>query len=418
MNSAFTYPQSKPSSEGVPSNVLSVSDLTSRVRSLLTERAEFSDLWVRGEVSNHRTHTSGHMYFDLKDANSMMRCVMFANSARRVRFKVDDGIRVRVRGRIDLYEPRGDIQINVSEMVPDGIGELFVALERLKKELAALGLFDEAVKRPIPQFPRRIGLVTSPTGAAVHDFLNIVMRRFPAVEILLVPVRVQGDGAEEEIAEALAILSEIDDVDVVVLARGGGSIEDLWAFNTEMVARAIRRSRAPVLSGIGHETDITIADMAADRRAPTPSAAAELVVPDIREVRNCLGAALRAIQTTALSRLSSVRARLDAKACSMGFRRPEMVLDPLRQRIDSLNDRAERALAASIRARRDALAAKMGVLAAMDPRAILSRGYSLTTDGAGRPVTGISRIDVGDDVRVIFSDGELLCTINEKRQRS
>jgi exodeoxyribonuclease VII large subunit len=254
---------------------LTVSELTARVK-ILVEGA-FAEVWVEGEVSNFRRHSSGHWYFTLKDEGAMLRCASFRMQNRLIRFTPEDGLTIRAHGRLSLYEARGEYQLIAEYMEPVGVGALQLAFEQLKRRLAAEGLFDIERKRPLPALPRRIGVVTSPTGAAVRDILRILKRRNEAVSILIAPVRVQGDGAATEIAEAIELLNERDDVDVIIVGRGGGSVEDLWCFNEECVARAIFYSRVPVISAVGHETDFTIADFVADLRASTPSAAAEMV---------------------------------------------------------------------------------------------------------------------------------------------
>src|SRR5512136_2779310 len=269
--------------------ILTVSRLTALIRSTLEEN--FEHVWVEGEVSNLSTPSSGHLYFTLKDAGAQLRCVMFKGAVRNLRFRLKDGMGLILRGRITVYEQRGDYQLIAEYAEPLGIGALQLAFEQLKERLVREGLFDESRKKPLPVLPQRIGVVTSPTGAAIHDILTVVNRRFANVQILIVPVRVQGDGAAAEIAAAIDDVNRYGAVDVMIVGRGGGSLEDLWAFNEEAVARAIARSRIPVISAVGHETDYTIADFAADLRAPTPSAAAELAVKDrdelVLHVKSC-----------------------------------------------------------------------------------------------------------------------------------
>ncbi|HXX64370.1 MAG TPA: exodeoxyribonuclease VII large subunit, partial [Bacteroidota bacterium] len=261
---------------------LTVTELTRHIKQVL--ELGFPQLSVQGEVSNFKRHTSGHVYFTLKDEGAQLSCVLWRSRAATMHFLPGDGLKVVASGRISVYEVRGSYQLDVQSIRPVGVGELQAAFERLKKKLAEEGLFDEARKRALPPFPRRIGIITSATGAVLHDMMNVFRRRFPSLEVILSAVRVQGAGASEEIVQALDAFNEFGPPDVVILARGGGSLEDLWPFNEEPVARAIARSRAPVVSAVGHETDFTIADFVADLRAPTPSAAAELVVPDRREL--------------------------------------------------------------------------------------------------------------------------------------
>ena len=268
--------------------VWSVSELTARIRDLLA--VEFPDIWVEGEISNCHASQSGHLYFTLKDARAQVRCVCFRNQFRLLKFRPEDGLHVTVRGSVSVYEPRGEYQIYVEHIEPVGLGALQLAFEQLKKRLEAGGLFDPARKKPLPVLPRRIGLVTSPRGAAVRDVVRILRRRFPNVHLILYPVRVQGEGAARDIVEAIGFFNRKQMVDVIILARGGGSLEDLWAFNEESVARAIAAATIPIISGVGHETDFTIADFVADLRASTPSAAAEIVVRTRQEFDHHLAA--------------------------------------------------------------------------------------------------------------------------------
>src|SRR5262245_30244611 len=302
--------------------VFTVSELTRAVKNTLEGR--FGGLWVEGEISNLRVHTSGHVYFTLKDDEAQVRAVLFRGRMRRVRFEPADGLHVLAFGRLEVYAVRGEYQLVCDVLEPKGLGALQLAFEQLKARLAAEGLFDAARKRPLPVLPRRVGLVTSPTGAAVRDFLRVVTRRFAGLQVLVCPVRVQGDTAAGEIAEALATLNRRGDLDVIVVARGGGSLEDLWAFNEEAVARAIAASKIPVISAVGHETDVTIADFVADLRAPTPSAAAELVVREKAQLVAHLGSLRERLQGAVGQRVRRWRERLD----DLGRRR--VLTDPAR----------------------------------------------------------------------------------------
>src|SRR5450830_1303089 len=257
-------------------NILSVTEITHRIKGVL--EMGFSEVWVQGEISNCKNHSSGHLYFTLKDGSASLSAVMWRSRVAQLLFRPNDGMKVIVWGNITVYEPRGNYQIDCLQIQPVGIGELQLAFDRLKQKLSAEGLFDEAHKKPLPEYPEKIGIVTSPTGAAIQDMLNILARRFPALEVIVAPVKVQGIGAAEEIAEAIQDLNSLSDIDVIIVGRGGGSLEDLWAFNEEVVARAIYSSRIPIVSAVGHEIDFSISDFVADLRAPTPSAAAELVV--------------------------------------------------------------------------------------------------------------------------------------------
>jgi exodeoxyribonuclease VII large subunit len=309
-----------------------VSELTERIAGLLGR--EFQDISVEGEISNFRPAQSGHLYFTLKDARSQIRCVCFRDQARGLRFRPEDGLHVTIRGSIGVYEPRGDYQVYVSQIEPVGLGALQLAFEQLKKRLAEEGLFDQSRKKLLPLLPRRIGVVTSPTGAAIRDILRVLKRRFPNVHLLLFPVKVQGEGAAKEIAEAVYYFNRAQTADVLIVARGGGSLEDLWAFNEEVVARAIAASRIPVISGVGHETDFTIADFVADLRAPTPSAAAEIVVRSRQEFERHIAETFRRIVDRMHFRLLQSRQKVQQLATHRGFRQIELLMRRRRQQVD------------------------------------------------------------------------------------
>jgi exodeoxyribonuclease VII large subunit len=438
--------------------VLTVSELTRAVKDTLEGR--FGGLWVEGEVSNLRVHTSGHVYFTLKDEEAQVRAVLFRSRVRRLRFEPADGLHVLAFGRLDVYAVRGEYQLVCEVLEPKGLGALQLAFEQLKTRLAAEGLFDPARKRPLPALPRRVGLVTSPTGAAVRDFLRVVTRRFAGLEVLVCPVRVQGETAAGEIAEAVRLLNRLGGLDVIVVARGGGSLEDLWAFNEEAVARAIATSKIPVISAVGHETDVTIADFVADLRAPTPSVAAELVVREKTELVRQLSA-LRARLGQAIARRTG---RLGDRLAD--FRRRRVLTDPARplrdwaRRVDDLGLRLGRAmsrhdartrerLARAARALRPALLAApvrhqqrlagqlggrltravrtetarrrraMEALAArldsLSPLACLARGYAIVAGPSGQVVTRADAVRVGAPVTVRLREGSLGCRVEEVR---
>jgi exodeoxyribonuclease VII large subunit len=316
-------------------HVWKVTELTERISEIL--EAAFRDVWVEGEVSNYHSAQSGHIYFTLKDARSQIRCVCFRDQARCLRFRPDDGLHITVRGSLGVYGPRGEYQIYVSNIEPVGLGALQLAFEQLKRRLAEEGLFDEARKKPLPVLPLRIGVVTSPTGAAIRDILRVLKRRFPNVHVLLFPVKVQGEGAAGEIVAALKYFNRVMVADVLIVARGGGSIEDLWAFNEEIVARAIAVSLIPVITGIGHETDFTIADFAADLRAPTPSAAAEIVVRSRQEFERHIAEHFRNLLQQIRYRISQSRHRVRDLESHRGFRQLEVLVRSRRQQVDELS---------------------------------------------------------------------------------
>jgi exodeoxyribonuclease VII large subunit len=404
-----------------PTQVLTVSEITRRVKGLLEQA--FPAVWVEGEISNLRQPLSGHVYFTLKDANAQIPAVLFRGPANKITFKLQDGQQVIAFGDLSVYERQGQYQIIVRQLVPKGLGALQLAFQQLKEKLAKEGLFDADRKKPIPALPQRIGLVTSPTGAALRDFLNIIGRRFPNVHLIINPVRVQGDGAAAEIAEAIDEFNRLRLVDVIIVTRGGGSLEDLWAFNEEVVARALARSRIPNISAIGHEIDFTISDFVADLRAPTPSAAAELVVQAKEEFARQLADYRRRLTNHLRFALSEARRRL--AGCAL--RRPADLLRQYAQRVDDLRHRLlspaamvnrwqerldtnrHRLTAAfnqcrqSTQHRLTQAAVKLDLLS---PKGTLARGYSITRLADGRIVKTVKTVKVGDRVRTLVADGE------------
>src|SRR6185369_15770810 len=312
--------------------ILTVPRLTALLRGVLEEN--FEQVWVEGEVSNLSQPTSGHIYFTLKDPGAQLRCVMFKSSARNLKFRLTNGMGLIARGRISVYDQRGEYQLMCEYLEPAGVGALQLAFMQLKERLAKEGLFDESHKRPLPAFPRRVGVITSSTGAAIHDILNVLKRRFASLEILLYPVRVQGEGAAVEIARVIDEMNRLGLADVLIVGRGGGSLEDLWAFNEEVVARAVHRSKLPVISAVGHETDWTICDFAADLRAPTPSAAAELVIASAEELRGKVEALSHRLRLLMEHRLAALEARLESMRRALHD--PRTMLGHLAQRLDDL----------------------------------------------------------------------------------
>jgi exodeoxyribonuclease VII large subunit len=367
--------------------ILTISQLTSLIRGVLEEN--FEHVWGEGEVSNLAMPASGHLYFTLKDAGAQLRCVMFRASARALRFKPGDGMKLVVRGRLSVYEQRGEYQLVVEYMEPAGIGALQMAFIQLKERLAREGLFDESRKRPIPKLPQRIGIVTSATGAAIHDMLNVLNRRFANVEILILPVKVQGEGAAEEIAAAIRDFNRYREIDVMIVGRGGGSLEDLWAFNEEVVAKAIFHSRIPVISAVGHEVDFTIADFVADLRAPTPSAAAELVVQSKEELASLVGSLSHRLLQGMRHRLATVDARLHGLARSL--REPTMLLGHLGQRVDDLAERLTFAASSGVSRRNERLASLENRLRLTNPALLVERGREMLMSLANRGEKGVRR---------------------------
>ena len=382
--------------------VYSVSQVTRYLKDSLEADALLGDLWVRGEVSNLSHSAAGHFYFTLKDATSQMRCVMFrpAHGGE----NLADGGAISAHGRVSLYEVRGDLQLYVDLVQPEGVGERHLELERLKVKLEAEGLFDASRKRPLPAFPRRIGVATSPFGSVWHDIQNIIQRRFPLVELALAPTPVQGDGAAAGIVEAIEAMNREEDVGVVILARGGGSLEELWPFNEEAVARAVFSSRAPVVSAVGHETDFTVADMVADCRAPTPSAAAELVVPDREELEERILFQRRSLFQQVFGDLGDRSQELDQTVWRIQRYAPDVA--SWRQRVDDLSHDYWRTLQSYLAMSSERVKALESRLASLSPNSVLARGYALVQrqDNAAL-VTSVSQVGPGDDLQVSVKDG-------------
>jgi exodeoxyribonuclease VII large subunit len=360
--------------------ILTISELTRDIKEVLEN--VFEHCLVQGEISNLREPASGHIYLSLKDEACALRCVIFKNAALRLKFRPSDGMMVIAAGRVGVYERDGQYQLYINELEPKGQGALQLAFEQLKEKLAGEGLFDESRKKPLPFLPRAIGVVTSPTGAVIQDILQVLDRRFPGAHVIVCPVRVQGAGAAPEIVEAIRSFNELKNIDVMILARGGGSIEDLWAFNEEAVARAIAASTIPIISAVGHETDFTISDFVADRRAPTPSAAAEIVMPSSEELKDRIAGLLRHLQQ------------------GLGHFVPQWA-----QRLDDATLNLTRAMTQMIKGREVALEAMLDQLQALNPLAILKRGYSLTMTPDGRVVTRAAGLKKGDRVRTRLSEG-------------
>ncbi len=394
---------------------LTVSQITGYLRQLLESDEILQDVWVRGEVSNLSRPGSGHIYFTLKDAGAALRCVIWRTTAQRLKVAFENGRAVEAHGYISLYERDGQYQLYVDALRLAGEGWLYQEFLRLKARLEAEGLFDPARKRPIPSRPRTIGIVTSPTGAALQDMLNTLAGRYPLVEVVLAPAAVQGDEAPAEIVRALRRLNRIVKPDAILLARGGGSLEDLWAFNDERVVRAVAASAAPVITGIGHETDFTLADFAADLRAPTPTGAAVMATPHISELRGELRSALALMDGLLLSRLNEARRRLaEARFHLDRLSSWRQVQNDL-QRLDELLDRLRRALAAGERLRRARLDGLQQRLTALNPLAVLQRGFAVVQSADGRLLSSIRQVGLGDEVSVRLSDGYFGATVRQIR---
>ena len=396
--------------------VYSVSQVNGYLKELVDGDPLLRGLLVRGEVSNYKCYPSGHHYFSLKDEQGSIRCVMFRGDAARLRFKPVNGLSVIAYGRVSVYPRDGQYQLYCTQLMEDGRGALDRAFEELKKKLEAQGLFDPAKKQPLPAYPRRIALVTSPAGAAVRDMIRILRQRWPLTEVLVVPVRVQGEGAAEEIAAAIHQVNNRDDLDLIITGRGGGSREDLWAFNEEPVAWAIALSNIPVISAVGHEPDVTISDYVADLRASTPSNAAELAVPDQQQERQRLeGLTLRLRQAMEVQ-LDRDRKELRRLEQSRVLRNPVAVVDDQRMRLDSAQRRLAMALERTLRRGRVELAGLAGRVDAMSPLKVLSRGYAIAK-AEGRAVTTVEQVQPGQAMDVLVADGVYHCRVEEKEEQ-
>lgn len=396
--------------------VFTVSELNDRIKSLLDADPALADICVRGELSNYKIYPSGHHYFTLKDSDSSIRCVMFKYSASRLRFRPESGMSVSVFGRVSVYPRDGAYQLYVSALMPEGAGDLQVAFEQLKKKLDEEGLFDRAHKKPLPRFPEKIAIITSSAGAAVHDMIRILNRRWPMTKVVLLPVRVQGAEAPPEIVGAIRYANEFKLADIIITGRGGGSIEDLWTFNDERVARAIYASEIPVISAVGHEPDVTIADYVADLRASTPSNAAELAVPDMAEFQELLHAYdIRSRQAMSKT-LAALRARLDSLASSRVMQNPAASIDDRRIRLDRARDELLSAQERIINGKKQGFVRLTASLDAMSPLKVLARGYSIAESGDGSVLKSAEKVHMGDKISVRLSDGALDCAVEGVRQ--
>ena len=391
---------------------VSVSELNAHIKLLVDSDPALGSVAVRGELSNYKIYPSGHHYFTLKDQDSSLRCVMFRSSASRLRFRPENGMSATAIGRVSVYPRDGAYQLYCDELLPGGAGDLQAAFEELKAKLEREGLFDRAHKKPIPSYPERVAVVTSEAGAAVHDIIRVLRKRWPLAKVLLLPVRVQGVEAPPEIAGAIRYASRHGLADVLIAGRGGGSMEDLWAFNDERVARAIYDCEIPVISAVGHEPDVTIADYVADLRAATPSNAAELAAPDSAELREAIASAGARLYQAVMEQIKSRRTALDDLASRRVMQSPTGFIDQRRLELDSVRLRldaaAERRISAS-RAQYAALAAKLD---AMSPLKVLARGYSIALNGEGRALRGASELAAGDKIRLLLARGEAECTVD------
>ena len=396
--------------------VFTVSELNQFIKDLLDNVPPLQEVLLRGEVSNYKMYPSGHHYFTLKDSQCSLKCVMFKGSAMRLRFRPENGMQVIAAGRVSVYPRDGAYQLYCTSLTPEGAGDLSVAFEQLKEKLRKEGLFDEGHKKPLPKYPRRIAIVTSPAGAAVHDMIRILRRRYPIAKVLLLPVRVQGTEAPAEIAGAIRYADRHKLADVLITGRGGGSLEDLWAFNDERVARAIYEAEVPVISAVGHEPDVAISDFVADRRASTPSNAAEIAVPDMAELLRTLGGMEQRMKQGTQRCIGYRRERLEALAEKRVLTEPTAYLEDRRQDIDHLTHR----LCAGMRAVTDGEGRRFGALAAsldaLSPLKVLGRGYALAQTADGRVLRSAGQVETGETVHLRLAEGGLVCQVKEKEK--
>lgn len=387
--------------------VATVSQINGYVKKILDHNIVLNNIWIKGEISNFKHHYSGHLYITLKDEGGVLKAVMFRSSAQSLAFEPSDGMKVLARGRISVYEAGGLYQLYIEEMIPDGVGELYIAYEQLKKQLEEEGLFDERHKKPIPQFPKRVGVVTASTGAAVRDIINVITRRYPMAEIVIYPAQVQGNGAAESVVRAIEYFNATQEVDTLIVGRGGGSIEDLWAFNEEITARAIFASKIPIISAVGHETDFTIADFVADLRAPTPSAAAEIAVPSVIELMNRINTCRQRISKNITGHIESGRLLLRR----FKMKTPKDKIDDYNLKLDSLLRTMENSFKMKDMSLKKQLASAAAKLDALSPLQTLARGYSIPTAEDGTVIRSAKDMKKGMEFTLRLKDGSAECEV-------
>ncbi len=394
--------------------LLTVSQLNRYLKSKFEEDSNLTSVFLTGELSNFTHHyKSGHLYFSIKDTTATIKAVMFSTQSARLRFLPQDGMKVIARGRVSIYEATGQYQLYVEDLQPDGVGALNLAYEQLKAKLEKEGLFAAERKQPIPAYPQRIGVVTSSTGAAVQDILNILSRRYPVAEVILAPVLVQGEGAAQEIADAIERFNALDCVDVLIVGRGGGSIEDLWAFNEERVARAVAASHIPIISAVGHETDFTICDFVADLRAPTPSAAAELAVPNREDLLQLLQSYRYTITQLLERRLSQWKQQVDLLSSSPYLASPDAWIRARRESVALLTSRLRTAMKQNTAQQKTRMAVLVGKLEGLSPLKALNRGFVYAADKTGKLLTDATQVQVGDTIFLTMKNGKVRCVVDE-----
>ncbi len=391
--------------------ILTVTNLNEYVKMLIDGNPVLANVWVKGEISNLTCHSSGHLYFSLKDEGARVAAVMFRSAAEKLKFRPETGMKVLLHGRVSVYPRDGAYQIYATSLEPDGIGALYMAYEQLKRRLEAEGLFRQETKKPLPKIPSVVGVITSPTGAAVQDILNVIGRRFPFAKILLYPALVQGEGAEADLVSGIAYFSQTHAADVVIIGRGGGSIEDLWAFNSEALARAICRSPIPIISAVGHETDFTICDFAADRRAPTPSAAAELAVPNSEELKRKFGNVITRMETLLEARLSQSREKWKLLAERRVLTSPSVYLDDKRMALLALSRDLARGMQGNTECKKNQLTRLTAVLEAVSPLKVIAKGYSAVFGEDGTLIRSVKNVVVGEKVSFRTADGTVNASV-------
>ncbi len=399
-------------------NILSITQLNEYIQKKLDADPRLSQVAVRGEISNYKLYPSGHHYFTLKDETGALKCVMFKGNALRLRFRPENGMKVIAMGKVSVYPRDGAYQLYCAAMTVDGVGDLYAAFEQLKKKLAAQGLFDPAHKKPLPKYPGTIGIVTSSAGAAIHDMLRILRKRYPLTTVRLLPVRVQGAEAPGEIAAAIAYANRYELADLLIVGRGGGSMEDLWAFNDERVAHAIYRSRIPVISAVGHEPDVTISDYVADLRAATPSNAAELAVPDQDALRQNLDGMSAAMATALERQIKALRRHLQILAQSPALRSPTGYIEQRGKNLELLQNRLAAAQNQQLTRKNQRYIAAVSKLDAMSPLKVLSRGYAMAQTEDGSVLRSVRQVERGDRIRIALADGKLSATVMERKEKA
>ena len=396
-----------------PASAVTVTQLNEYIKNKIDGDPILSSVMVKGEISNFVNHRTGHFYLSLKDEGSVIRAVMFQGYTKKLNFLPENGMKVIATGRVSAYVKTGEYQLYITDLTPDGVGALYIAFEQLKKKLEAEGLFRQDRKKPLPKYPARLGIITSPTGAAVRDMINVSGRRFPLTELILFPSLVQGDGAPPQLIAGIRYFNEVCPVDVIILGRGGGSLEELWAFNDENLARAIAASRIPIISAVGHETDFSISDFAADLRAPTPSAAAELALPEAGDVKRRLHNVIDRMSLVSENRIHALRARVESLAKTRQLSSMDNLIDDRRMAVANLDREMSFALEKALSDRRAALEKKAAALNALSPLAVMSRGYSAVLDGKGKAVNSVRSLHPGDTVSVRLRDGSAVAAIQE-----